>query len=212
MNRTLVIAICAIVVANSANANLIVNGGFEAPLVIGGNQGFTAPSSAITGWSVTSGSVELTMSGSILGNAHTGLQLLEVNGSNAGTIQQTFATTPGKSYLLELYYSNNPNPSFALPSYSASVTVSGSNTLFQQTLVHSGATESDMNWLLFSRAFVANSAATTLKFQSLQSGFNGVYFDSVVITPEPSSVILSVTAISGLLWPCRKKRYPNRVK
>ena len=198
MIRKMAVATLALVACNAANADLIVNGGFESPSVIGGNQQFNAGSNAIPGWAITGGSVDLVESGSVLGNAHSGLQLIDINGASAGTIQQTFATKPGNTYSVELYYSNNPNPAEARPSYSASVTAIGSGQLFQQTLVHAGATETEMNWLLFTRTFVANSATTTLRLQSSQSGFNGIYFDSVSVVPEPSAFAIAATSLFAL--------------
>jgi hypothetical protein len=202
MTRILLVAIVALmtcgIVEAAAPPNLLVNGDFEAPIASDGVQTFTAPSSAITGWSVADGNVDLVQSSSLFGNANTGLQLLDINGLSAGTIEQTFATTSGASYLLELYYSNNPNPSSGQPSYSASVSVIGSGTIFSQTLVHGGATVENMNWLRFARGFEANSATTTVRLQSSSSGFNGIFFDTVSVVPEPSAMSLLVVVI-GLI-------------
>jgi choice-of-anchor C domain-containing protein len=209
MTRTL--AFVAIVIltthcTKAAGANLLTNGGFELPTVIGGNQMFSAPSTAITGWTVTGGSIDLVENGSVLGNSHTGTQMIDINGLGPGTIQQSFPTIPGASYLLELYYSNNPNPAGAQPSFSASVAAIGNGTLFLQTLVHSGATEANMNWLPYTRAFVANSATTTLRLQSSQGGTNGIYFDTVSVIPEPSTITLMALLLGAGCFVVRKNR------
>lgn len=182
----------------SVPTNRITNGGFELPTVVGGNQEFGAPSTAITGWQVSAGSIDLITSGSILGSAHSDLQMIDINGSSAGAVEQTFATVPGYNYRLELYYSNNPNPASALPSYSASIRVLGATQLLHALVFHAGATELNMNWSRFAQSFTADSATTTLKLSSNQGGFNGIYFDSVSVIPEPSSIAL-ITPIGMLV-------------
>lgn len=184
--------------------NLITNGSFELPAVNGINQEFVDPSTAIPGWRVSFGSIDLVTSGSILGNAHSGLQMIDINGSGAGVIQQSFATVPGNRYQLELYYSNNPNPSFALPSYSASIQLSGVSQLMSAVVTHAGATESDMNWVKFTRSFTADSAIATLALSSAHGGFNGIYFDSVSVVPEPT--LAAMIAPMGLAVACITSR------
>jgi hypothetical protein len=211
MNRIFTVAIMALIACGTAKAtgppNRLVNGDFESPRATDGVQTFTAPSSGITGWSVTGGNVDLVASSILFGNANTGLQLLDINGLNAGTIEQTFATTPGASYLLELYYSNNPYPVSALPSYSASVSVIGSGTLFSETLVHGGATVENMNWLRFARGFSANSPTTTVRLQSSSSGFNGMFFDTVSVVPEPS-IITFALALGVMALATKRRSFP----
>ena len=97
----------------SRGDNLLANGDFEVPKVVGpnGDNEFAAGSTAITGWVVTGGTIDIVAGGpTVLGDANTGSQMMEVNGSSAGTIQQTFPTLVGHSYTLALFYSNNPNP------------------------------------------------------------------------------------------------------
>lgn len=121
--------------------------------------------------------------------------MLDINGSSAGAIEQSFATVSGKSYRVELFYSNNPNPASAEPSYSASVSMLGGSQLFLALLTHAGATETEMNWQRFARAFIADSSTTVLRLQSSQAGFNGIYFDSVSVIPEPNSLFLIGVAL-----------------
>jgi hypothetical protein len=61
------IAIIVLLVCGASKASpltLLVNGDFETPVVVGLDDEFDAPSSAITGWSVTGGSVDINTSGS----------------------------------------------------------------------------------------------------------------------------------------------------
>ena len=208
---TAIVVLCA--AGAAARADLLINGGFEAPVLPGLNQTINAPSTAITGWTLTSGSVDLVATGSdVLGTSQSGLQMLDINGSSAGTISQSFPTVVGRTYVVQLFYSNNPNPSFASPSYSASVSVTGNGVLFSNTLVHAGATADNMNWQFFEQPFVANSTTSTLQLQSLQSGFNGVYFDSVTVVPEPATALVCLPGALALLlsrgsWHGRRRGY-----
>jgi hypothetical protein len=191
-------------------ANLIANGGFEVPTVIGGDQEFGAPSAAIAGWQVSAGSIDLVTSGTILGSAHSGLQMIDINGSSAGSIEQSFATVPGNQYRIELFYSNNPNPAFALPSYSASISLLGTAQLLGSQVIHAGATEQDMNWLRFAHSFTADSTTTRLVLSSGQGGFNGIYFDTVSVIPEPSCLaIIAPMGMGIIVWSSRRRRRPQ---
>lgn len=207
MNRMIAILIIASLARPTAygsgligvDDNRLANGGFESPTVIGGDQEFSAPSTAIPGWHISGGSIDLVTSGTILGTAHSGLQMIDVNGSRAGAIEQTFATVPGNRYQLEAFYSNNPNPASAEPSYAASVRVMGTAELLIALVTHSGATEEDMNWLRFAQEFVADSKTTTLILSGAQGGFNGIYFDTVSVIPEPTCIVGCVSAAASLL-------------
>ena len=194
----------------SGPANLIANGSFEVPTVIGGDQEFGAPSTAIAGWQVSAGSIDLVTSGTILGSAHTGLQMIDINGSSAGAIEQSFATVPGNYYRVELFYSNNPNPAFALPSYSASISLLGTAQLLDAQVIHAGASELDMNWSRYAHSFTADSTTTRLVLSSGQGGFNGIYFDTVSVIPEPScAAMLAPFGMAVIFWSSRRLRRPQ---
>ncbi|WP_428308464.1 DUF642 domain-containing protein [Lacipirellula sp.] len=193
----------------SGPVNLIENGSFEVPVVVGGNQEFGTPSTAITGWHVSAGSIDLITSGSILGSAHSGLQMIDINGSSSGRVEQSFATVPGNTYRLALFYSNNPNPAFALPIYSASVSVVGTTQLLNALVAHAGATELQMNWMRFANSFTADSTTTKLVLSSAHGGFNGIYFDSVSVIPEPAVGIIIAPAAFAALSHSRRLRPPQ---
>jgi len=180
---------------------LLINGSFESPVLSTIDQEFTAPSTDIDGWVLSERTVDITRTSSIFGTAHSGDQMIDVNGSDNGTLQQSFSSTIGNMYLLSLYYANNPNPSLASPVYNADVTLFGSGTLYSEFLAHAGSTPTDMKWSFLSHTFVADSSTTILQLQSRMLGFNGVVFDSVSVirVPEPSAAVLAISSVV-VLW------------
>ncbi len=177
---------CSTIVCNDQNpcttdacsAVGLTNGSFEAPVVSGNAQLFTAPSSAITGWQVTAGSVDIIKN--TLYAASDGAQSIDLVGVALATIQQTFTTTPGLSYTLSFDYSNNPQQS---QTNSARVQVIGSSTLRSDTVTHAATTIANMAYTHYSKSFIANSSQTIVRFNALTSSNNGgVQLDNVKIT------------------------------
>jgi hypothetical protein len=185
-----------------APEELIANGSFELPVIPPIDRVFTAPSTAISGWVVTDQSVDINRTSDIFGIAHSGDQMVDINGSGPGTLTQTFPTSSGRTYLLTLLYSNNPNPSQASPEYYADVTLTGAGPLYAEFLTHAGATPSDMKWTPLAQTFVANSPSTTLRLRSRIQGYNGVVFDtvSVVTIAEPSTFATAAIGAAAILW------------
>jgi len=63
-----------------------------------------------------------------------------------------------------------------------------------------------MNYIRYSADFVANSALTALVLASNQNGTNGLYFDSISVVPEPSTLILASVGSLGLIGLSRARR------
>ena len=91
----------------SAPANLITNGSFENPEIWQTNPyvAYDAGSTAMPGWTVETGSVDLT--GPPYGVADDGNQSIDLSGTNSGSIRQTVATKPGQAYTLTWYMAGN---------------------------------------------------------------------------------------------------------
>ncbi len=92
-----------------AQANLIVNGGFEEPALSSGSWGVY---SSILGWTATFGS-GIEIQNNAAGAPYQGAQHVELD-SHYGTqtnsgMAQTVATTAGLQYLLSFAYSPRPN-------------------------------------------------------------------------------------------------------
>ena len=142
-----------------------------------------------------------------------GSQSLDMEGAvgASGEIFQSFATTPGDVYNLSFEYANNPQPG---PSSSGSmnVLVTGTTTLLDQNVTHTGSLFTNMNYQLFSQNFTADSTTTTLQFEALtKSGF-GIALDAVSVNPttaavpEPASVAPIGAGLVALLFASRRRR------
>ncbi len=172
-----------------------VIGGFEIPQLTGGREFITiAPGSepAGFGWSVTSGNVNVVVGEGGFITAFAGTQWLDLDGGTAGTIQQSFATTPGGVYSLSFAYANNP----ILGTVPASATVRLFNTennaqlLPPFTITHSTSSGSDPDWIQSPVIqFTAVGALTTLSFASDDpaGSIGGIALDGISVSrvPEP---------------------------
>ena len=202
--------------ASSAHGAILINGGFETPVIQAGPPYLTihAGSSQLTGWTVVSGSVDTV--GASWFPPYEWYQSLDLDGSSPGIIEQSFSTAPGATYQLTFYYSNNPygpplfeEQGMPLATIPATGTVSvlgaGNTTLLSAGLVHSTSTlNSYMDYTLFTDTFTANSSLTTLRFASTDPGTSngGIVLDAVMVTggvPEPTSLGLIGVGLTGLL-------------
>ncbi|MDB9404019.1 MULTISPECIES: choice-of-anchor C family PEP-CTERM protein [Microcystis] len=181
----------ALIVTPVQAANLIQNGSFETATVNPGASfiGLGAGSTAITGWTVSQGSIDYI---GTLWQASNGSRSLDLSGENAGGIQQTFNTTVGKTYRVTFDLAGNTFTSPTIKDMRVSAGGSSADFSFDTT----GKSNSNMGWLSKSWDFTANSTTTTLEFISLTNSFAGPALDNVSVIalsppsiPEPSSVL-----------------------
>ena len=179
------------VLEQRALLSVLLNGGFEQPTPLPNAWGreFSAGNTAIPGWSVVSGSVDIQSASWF--DPYQGAQSLDLDGSQPGSIGQSFATTIGTTYQLSFAYGNNPDQrgTFDGP-HTADVTVTDSHgmVLISSTVTHTGSTPTIMNYQMFTDNFVADTTITTLKFTSTDPSYsnNGIALDAVSVSPTPT--------------------------
>jgi choice-of-anchor C domain-containing protein len=211
---------CALVLlsASPAFADFIVNGSFENPQPSNGYLTYYAGSTDIPGWLVTAGSVDVVSVLSWPGPPRTafdGTQWLDLDGTSAGGIAQSFATTAGQQYNLSFAYANNPLGGPAVASATVSLSDSA-GVLFGSSLTHGSTTQSNPNWTVFQTSFVARESSTTIEFTSTDpsTSTGGIALDEVSVTaaaPEPSTFVMALAGIGVISLVRRRNRKHRRL-
>jgi len=196
--------------ARGPKGSLIVNGGFEDPVVRQGGYVTYRPGQAFTGWQVIgpSGGVS-PISGSYTHSgtrfvAREGQQWLDLTGPSASTgvgVQQTVNTTPGKVYDLAFWVGNVSAGGFGTTS-TVEVFVDGQSL----GLAHNEQTiPGQQGWGLFKMQVTATGNTTTLAFLNRDpSNDNSNGLDAVSLVraqtaqasagPEPADAPSAVAA------------------
>jgi choice-of-anchor C domain-containing protein len=132
-----------------------------------------------------------------------GTKSVDLNGTAPGSIQQTFDTTPGQIYLVQFALAGNIVDSPALKV--GRVSAAGQSMQFQfNTTGHSTASP---GWVETDFNFTANSASSTLLFESLTlNSAGGAIIDDVRVSAVPEPATLSLLSFVGVLRLRRSKR------
>lgn len=192
---TLVAGAC---LAVNANANLIVNGGFESNNVAAGNWGYFS-SAAVNGWEGDNIEIWDHYAGVVApeGNQHAELNAHPFDGS-VFSIYQNFATVSGQTYDVSFFYSAR-----ASVNEQFSFNVGTLNAILTDHVVGS--------WKKYTGSFVASSNLSTLSFISYDTGTIGNFLDDVVVTAkvsvvESSPLVMMLIGFAGLVLVRRKNR------
>lgn len=204
--RPVTIATALLLGAVSAHANLLVNGSFEdthgASLQGWGGYPY---SNGMAGWSVDSGSVDITVTGTTWGPAADGNHSLDINGWDSGSISQSSATIAGQAYSVNFAYSRNP----AGAADPATATVSAGGMRVNVSAANDGSFGSSFNrvWKPASFDFIAAGASATLALVSTSPNSGGVFFDSVAVTavPEPGTWALMIAGLGAVDFMARRR-------
>lgn len=159
----------------------VSNGSFETGPTVTNPPGFlpiSAPSSSITGWTVSAGQIDY------IGGywaASSGSRSIDLTGSNnsAGAISQTLTTIPGSTYTVTFDMAGNPAGPPAVKTMTVSATGAASAVYTFDT---TAKTLTNMGWTSKTYSFLASANSTVLTFTSNNLGFYGPAIDSVVIS------------------------------
>lgn len=164
-------------------SNLIVNGGFETPVVTDNGGTYQLyPNATQTSWTVESGPGLEIQRNSVAGAPHNGVQLAELDSTASSSISQTITTVAGGKYRLHFWHSprpNNPANDNAI-AFTIQV-VSPTSTIFTDIVEASSAGGSNTVWTEYVYDFIAVSTSTKIIFTDAGSLSNtyGGYLDDV---------------------------------
>lgn len=192
------LSVMASLLSVGANANLIVNGGFEDNNVAAGSWGYFS-SASVNGWDGDNIEIWDNYGGVVApeGSQHAELNAHPFDGG-VFSIFQNFATVSGQTYDVSFFYSarNNANEQF-------SFSVDTLNALLTDHVVGS--------WTQYVGSFVATSNLSTIAFTTLDAGTLGNFLDDVVVTAkvnvdESGSLVMLLIGFFGLVLARRKIR------
>lgn len=207
MIRQLLLAALALfcVATLPASANLLVNPGFEQPIVTNPDQFqyYYAGDPSITGWVITGNSVDVLKS--TRWTPHEGNQSVDLTGVTAGGLYQDVATTVGQLYRLSFWIAGNPEfPNAGGGPFIKQAKLSwGAAAVTTLSFDVTGKTDLNPGWVKYSFDLTATGPTTRLQFQSLTSGFSGVMLDDlnlIQVPPPgpPAGVPLPAAALTGV--------------
>lgn len=190
-------AICLPVMARAAPV-AVENGNFITSPGPGSFTSYSAPSTAITDWTVSQGSVDLI---GTYWQAPLGGNSVDLDGTSAGAIQGTIDnTTLGQKYLLTFYLAGNPDAQDTQGNpltKTVQVVVGGGSQTFQFTVGPSN-NENNMGWKPESMVITGTAGTTTISFTSLDPAGNswGPVIANVSV-PEPSMALMLGSGLLG---------------
>jgi hypothetical protein len=173
---------------SSAQANVIINGGFENPNI---PTGTFALFTSIPGWSLTTGTF-IEIQDHVAGSPYEGDQFVELDSTgNSGMIQASVATVPLQPYTFSFAYS--PRPGVAASSNGVDVYFNGALLI---ALAQSGIGLQNTLWTPFSFVVTPTGATSSVEFRaSGTSNSLGGYIDDVRLTAVPEPMTMSLLAL-----------------
>ena len=193
-----------LLLAVSANANLIANGGFEDNNVAAGSWNYFS-SASVNGWDGDNIEIWNQFGGVVApeGQQHAELNAHPFDGS-VFSIYQDFATVIGQTYDVSFFYSARESASEAF-----NFSVGSLAALLDDHVVGS--------WSQYTGSFVATSLLSTITFTTADTSTIGNFLDDVVVVadvnsnphtsvPESSPLVMLLIGLGGLVLIRRKNR------
>jgi choice-of-anchor C domain-containing protein len=184
MLRVCVLALlAAILLPASARAYLVVNGSFEqGPPLPTGRMTLSSGSAAITGWTVSAGSVDL-VNQVHWQPAHLA-RSLGLNGSEPGAVAQAIPTIAGEVYDVSFWISGEPSTVPLVKNLRVSAAGQSADFSFDSEHIW----EWSMGWEQKVWSFTASGPSTELEFRSLDAGTGSPAIDQIAVTGPVVSV------------------------
>jgi choice-of-anchor C domain-containing protein len=165
------------------SANLIVNGSFEDVADADASRPQDKGSTALKGWVVTRGQIDVTQEDGNVWKAAHGKRALDLHGSPGfGGVEQTIATKPGKKYKVTFRMSGNPG----VPEHKTvrlGVRAAGQDKEFELSM--EGRAYEDLKWETQTWEFTAREKATVLELHTAMpataNGLGGPLLDDVKV-------------------------------
>ena len=195
-------AVAALTVGSAAGAQTVTNGSFETGPAVG-NGGFATlgtGDTSITGWTVTSGTVDY------LNNyfpAQDGTHSVDLSGNGPGTLSQVISgLTAGNAYNVSFFLGGN----FEGPPPAKTLNVSAGAAT--QGFTYTGPAGGFSGYTRYNFRFTALAPTTTLSFASTTGTPYGPVLDNVAIAavPEPASWALMIGGFGLVGYAMRRRR------
>jgi choice-of-anchor C domain-containing protein len=207
------VTLLAVVTAANAGTNLVQNGDFEDTqgAAVGEFLPLAPSSNVIDPWTVGGGTDVRTVDVvDTLWKAASGNNSLDLNGSQAGWVEQSFNTIASNAYTLTFDMSGNAgrNGEYSTVDKAMRVSVAGANgqSSTQDFVFTPDNSFADMMWENKSWSFVAPDDVTTLRFESLCYDTRGCgpVIDNVDVTyshaPVPGALLLGGLGTTLVGW------------
>ncbi len=168
--------------------NMLTNHSFESGPAFTSFLPLNPGSTAIPGWIVTRGQIDLVDSWV----SADGSRSLDLNGSpGSGGVAQTFSTTPNRDYQISFFVAGNPGAAPAIKTIWVTVAGQTAGVQFDNT----GTSNADMGWKQYLYGFRATGFFSTLEFYSGNpSSFGGPALDNVLVRPADCTADLNYDA------------------